>query len=146
MKIHNFKKQLEYFLKRPPTDLEILEEIYHRYYAEFTAYDKNQPNRDSKIYVLIDLNSIADRFNVDGDIIFGRVYYYLNKRFSFKNTDGTRVDFFVFHDPEFPYLHSHIHFPLMASAIAELRDSQNKYLFNTALSVGAFIIALIALF
>lgn len=46
-------------MKRPPTDLEVLEEIYHRYYDAFSAFSHDCPKRDAKVYVPIDIAAIA---------------------------------------------------------------------------------------
>ncbi|MCU0988985.1 MAG: hypothetical protein MUE63_05220, partial [Xanthomonadales bacterium] len=64
-------------MRRSPTDLQILEEIYRRYYADFAAFQRASPNRETKVYVPIDIQAIADHFKVDGDIIHGRLYYHL---------------------------------------------------------------------
>ena len=51
--------------------------------------------RLSKIYVPIDIELIAEKFGVDSEIIFGRLYYYLDKKYSYKNEDGSIAKFFV---------------------------------------------------
>ncbi len=60
-------------MKHPPTDLEILREIYPHYYETFAAYSDDRTDRDSKIYVPTDADSLAERFNTDGDLVFGRL-------------------------------------------------------------------------
>jgi len=42
-------------MKRLPTDREILEVIYRRYYNAFAAFSKESPDRETKIYVPIDV-------------------------------------------------------------------------------------------
>lgn len=70
-------------MRRVPTDLEILNVIYEQYYDEFSSYDKNSPTRSSKIYVPIDIGAIARRLH-DGDIVFGRLYYHLEKKYGYQ--------------------------------------------------------------
>ncbi len=60
-----------------PTDFEILKMIYQDYYGDFSNYSKSNPSRSCKNYVPIDIRKIANKLNVDGDIIFGRLYYHL---------------------------------------------------------------------
>jgi hypothetical protein len=78
-----------------PTDREILRAIYDKYLDTFIKYDKEKPNRITKIYVPIDARLIAQQLGVDGDIVFSRLYYYLQKQHGYKE-DGIEVPFFKF--------------------------------------------------
>lgn len=70
-------------MKKLTTDLEILNAIYEKYYDAFASYaDAHNQTRNSKVYVPIDIESIAESLGVDGDIIFGRLYYHLNKKYA----------------------------------------------------------------
>ena len=132
-------------MKRPPTDLEILEEIYRRYYDEFSAYSPEDTERDSKVYVPINIRAIADHFGVDGDIVHGRLYYYLDHKYSITRSNGSTVPFFRFVEDTVPDSRHQVQFPILASAIASLRDSRNQFLWATALGGASFFIALLAL-
>lgn len=132
-------------MKRPPTDLEVLEEIYRRYYDDFTRYSREDAERDTKVYVPIDIHAIAKRFNVDGDIIHGRLYYYLEDKYGIVRADGSRVPFFRFVEDSAPSDRHQVQFPILASAIASLRESRNQFLWATWIAVASFIIALLAL-
>lgn len=59
-------------MKRLPTDLQILDIIYSRYYSSFTAYSNQNKNRTSKIFVPIDIEKVANIFGVDRDIILSK--------------------------------------------------------------------------
>jgi hypothetical protein len=83
-------------IKRPPTDLQILEEIYTRYYATFRSFSREQPSRSAKVYVPIHIEAIAEHFAVDPDIVFGRLYYHLERKYGFIQPDGTNVHLFLF--------------------------------------------------
>ena len=131
-------------MRRPPTDLQILEEIYDRYYDTFAAYSRENPERDTKVYVPIDIASIAEHFKVDGDIIHGRLYYYLEHKYGIVRSDGTKVPFFRFVENTVPGKRHQVQFPILASAIASLRESRNQYLWATGLAGASFIIALLA--
>lgn len=130
-------------MKRPPTDLKILEEIYNRYYEDFAAYTRDSPNRDTKVYVPIDIRAIAEHFQVDGDIIHGRLYYHLDNKYGFETREGKKVPFFLFREH-----HEHPHnvqFPILAAAIASLRDERNKFLWAIWLAGASFVLSVIAL-
>ena len=129
-------------MKRPPTDLEILEEIYRRYYGEFSSFSRDSPDRECKVYVPIDIREIAAHFNVDGDIIHGRLYYHLDQKYGFERSDGTRVPFFLFQENH-PRPHN-VQFPILAAAIAALREVRNKFLWATWLAGASFVLSVIA--
>lgn len=131
-------------MKRPPTDLQILEEIYNRYYEKFSEYSSENPGRESKVYVPIDIASIAEHFGVDGDIVHGRLYYYLDHKYGIIRADGSKVPFFLFVENTSADKCHQVQFPILASAIAGLRESRNQYLWATGLAGASFIIALFA--
>jgi len=129
-------------MKRLQTDLEILEEIYDRYYPVFSSFSKEAPSRSTKNFVPIDIDSIAKHFEVDPDIIFGRLYYHLNKKYGYTQPDGSRVHFFALQagsDKEV------IQFPLLASVLASLKEEKNKYIVNTWISIAAIVISIVSL-
>ena len=129
-------------MKRSPTDLEILEEIYRRYYGDFCSYSRKSPDRECKVYVPIDIRALADHFNVDGDIIHGRLYYHLDQKYGFEKADGTTVPFFLFQENH-PRPHN-VQFPILAAAIAALREERNKFLWATWLAGASFVLSAIA--
>ncbi|KKK58189.1 hypothetical protein LCGC14_3046950, partial [marine sediment metagenome] len=81
-------------MKRLPTDREILDDIYERYYETFAGFTEGDGSRSEKIYVPIDIDEIAEEFKIDGDIIFGRLYYHLQKKFGYQRKSGEHVYFF----------------------------------------------------
>ncbi len=82
-------------IKKVPTDLKILSTIYDRYYDTFKAFSAENKTRSTKVYVPIDLIATAKELNVDVDIIYGRLYYYLNNKYSYKQSDGSNVYLFA---------------------------------------------------
>ena len=128
-------------MKWPPTDVQILEEIFHRYYKVFADYSKDDSKRETKNYVPINIEAIAKHFKVDNDLIFGRLYYHLEPKYGFKWDDGTKVPFFARNLGG--EKHS-IQFPLLATVLADLREQKQKHLISTWLSVVALIISAIS--
>ncbi|MEE9214034.1 MAG: pentapeptide repeat-containing protein [Thermodesulfobacteriota bacterium] len=124
-------------MKRPPTDLEVLEEIYKRYYSTFISFSKEKPSRSAKVYVPVDVEAIAKHFAVDPDIIFGRLYYHLESKYGFTQPDGKKVSFFRFDERT-------IQFPLLAAVIASLREERDKHLSIIKLTISAIIISFAA--
>jgi len=131
-------------MKRLPTDLQILNSIYNHHYDTFKAYSNSERCRKTKIFVPIDIRKISNDTGVDEDIIFGRLYYDLEKRYSYKRDDGPPVSFFLLGigDEE---LHC-INFPYLASVLASLRDENRKYRAATSISIISLAVSAIALF
>jgi hypothetical protein len=143
-------------MRKTPTDLEILDLIYNDYYRTYLNFNKDNPQRETKIYVPIDIDKIANTLNVDNDIIFGRLYYHLNYKYSYKK-DGVTVPFFqdvILGANKAPgkittivkkEIHA-INFPYMASVLATLRDEDRKFRTATwiaAISAGISLVSIL---
>lgn len=123
-----------------PTDIKILSSIYKIYYDSFTKFlnEDGEKNRSAKIYVPIDCDLIGKKLGVDGDIIFGRLYYYLNEKYSFDKPDNVKVSLFTTIGGEDKRC---IQFPLMASILAKLKDEKKRYITSIWLSALSLLIA-----
>jgi len=128
-------------MKWPPTDLQILEDIYSRYYTIFATYSKDIPNRTTKVYVPINIKELAEHFGIDGDIVFGRLYYHLEQKYGFTQDDNSKVHFFTLKAGGDTHA---VQFPLLAAVIADLREARKKHLMATWLSVAALIVSAIS--
>lgn len=129
------------------TDLEILEAIYGRYYHEFASFSKDAADaRNTKVYIPVDVDKIGEELTVDGDIIFGRLYYHCNKKYGYTNPDGSKVQFFALELTSDGKKEKHcIQFPLMASVLAELKYENRKYNVATNVSVISLLVSIIAI-
>ena len=126
-----------------PTDIKILSTIYNSYYETFTNFrnEKNEPTRYAKIYVPINCKSIGEKLEVDGEIIFGRLYYYLNEKYSFRREDNVKVEFFAL---RIGNEEKCIQFPLMASVLARLMDERRRYMTSTLIAIISLVISFLA--
>ena len=123
---------------RLPTDLQILDAIYDRYYETFAKYEEGDKGRSAKIYVPIDIREIGRDLKVGDDIVFGRLYYHLEHKHGYKRDDGASVHFFSLRVGEDVHC---VNFPLMASVLADLREKSRKYSVATCIAVVSVIIA-----
>ncbi|SNY41496.1 hypothetical protein SAMN06265827_12853 [Orenia metallireducens] len=124
-----------------PTDKQILEYIYKKYYGEFSSHSKENKIRESKIYVPIDIEEVANHFKVDNDIIFGRLYYHLENKYGYVNKNDSIVHFFAKDVGEDRHC---INFPYIASILANLRYQDKKFKITQVLSIAALIISIIS--
>src|SRR5258708_4322512 len=74
--------------KKPnlPTDCQILECIYNTYYEDFISFRVGK--RPAKNYVSVDFDLIGQKLGVEGDIPFGRIYYFLSPKYSYRDGDS----------------------------------------------------------
>lgn len=132
-------------MRKSPTDLQFLEHIYSEYYKTFVSFSGKTTERPTKNYVPINVADVAREFDVDGDIVFGRLYYHLQEKYGLRRGDGILVPFFEFHDDAPIEWRHQIHFPMLAAAIASLREARIQYLIPTWLAAGSLAFSMIAL-
>ncbi len=124
-----------------PTDFEILEDIYFRYYDEFRKYAKKEPDRVARIRVPVDVEEVAEACGVEEDMIFGRIFYHFNKKYSYTDSQGDITTFFT--TDKFEGLS--VNFPLVASVLADkYAEKKREDTFNI-LSGSAIAISVVAL-
>lgn len=125
-----------------PTDLEIIEDIYYRYHDDFRKYAKKEPDRIARIRVPIEVEDVAEACGVEEDMIFGRIFYHFNKKYSYTDTQGEVTTFFT--TEKFEGLS--VCFPLVASVLADKyaeKKQQETQLFISGIAVALAIIALL---
>ena len=129
-------------MKNIPSDFKLLTEIYQRYYEQFKNFSREAPEREARIYVPIDIEAIADHLKTDKYIIFGRLYTHLEKKYGYKNDDGSLSPFFSMGIGKDRHV---INFPLLVSVLAGLKEERNRQNISIYLSIAAITISLLAL-
>jgi hypothetical protein len=129
-------------MRELPTDLEILDKIYKHNFDKYMQFNKSATCRETKYFVPIDIKEISNSLNVDPDIVFGRLYYHLEKKYGYRQEDGSLVPFFAPHVGQDNHC---INFPYLASVLASLRSENMKYVFATAVAVVSLIVSLISI-
>ncbi len=130
------------FNSKYPTDLNILTFIYEHYYDEFCRYDEDGTIRSGKIYVPISCQKVADHFGVNGDIIFGRLYYHLANKYKYQQEQNVTVKIFEF---KIESDLKCIHFPYLASVVSDLQQKNKRFKQTLWASVIAVIISITSL-
>ncbi len=128
-------------MKKIPSDLEILKAIYSRYHSSFKEYARTDPDRITRVRVPIDISKIAEDCGVEEDMVFGRLYYHFNKKYSYVDEKGERTTFFA----SLKFEGISVNFPLVASALADLELEGRKFRISLLMSGTALIISVIAL-
>jgi hypothetical protein len=131
-------------VKKPPSDFELLLEIYERHRGDFGTYEEAMERRTSKIMVPINIPAIANRFGVDPDSIFGRLYYHLDPKYGEPALPDKKRHIFFFM-PKAGDDENCVNFPLLEAVLAGLWQQQRRDLWaiRTALiSLGIGLAAL----
>ena len=127
---------------KSPTDFQILDDIYENYYKEFSAYVDEAPGRAAKIYVPIDIPAVARRLGVDPDIVFGRLYYYLQEKHGYTNDDGAQVPFFA---RRIGQDRDCVNFPLLSAIHSGMRAERRKDVWAIGIAVVSLVISILSL-
>jgi hypothetical protein len=130
-------------VKRPPTDFQLLREIYQRHGGDFRSDAAAVARRSSKIMVPIDIPAIADRFDVDPESIFGRLYYHLDPKYAEPALQGKpRKALFtpVAGDDE-----NCVNFPLLEAVLAGLWQERRRDLWALGTALFSLAVALASL-
>ncbi|MDO9069610.1 MAG: hypothetical protein Q7W05_14305 [Deltaproteobacteria bacterium] len=130
-------------MKNIPSDFKLMSEIYRRHYEQFKNFNRKTPDREVKTYVPVDIEAIAQHFKTDEEIIFGRLYLHLEKKYGYKNDDGSISPFFTKKIGK--DMHA-INFPLLASVIAGLQEERSRQNLTLKISAFAVVVSLFALF
>lgn len=131
-----FKKKI-----KTPTDKEILEHIYHRYYDEYND-DKN--DRISLPYVPLDLDQIAKDLGISRLMLFGRLFYHLTNKYKTDDKNTLSKFFQTQLKGETKTESNVVHFPLVGAILAEMRTEEKKTRISNVLSIAALVISIIA--
>ena len=139
-----------------PTDLEILNTIYELYHKDFVPYDQDEKIEGDGTYVPVDCQEIADRLNVNKGIVFGCLSYHLEQKYGYDRiyTSGlarsgisekrSRTRFF-WHSVSVDD-GDYINFPLLVSALADLRQEKDKFETMILATALVAIVPLISIF
>ena len=139
-------------MKRVPTDREILERIYARYEPKYKEVSSGQDveGSDSRIYLPVDLAAVATELNVDGNIVFGRLYYYLDRKYAYQTqADGSgkagawvHLFWLRFDAPQGKHW---VNFPVLATVLASLQEEHSCVRWTRTIAIGSLAVSAVAL-
>jgi hypothetical protein len=127
---------------RHPTDQELLQVIFDRYSKDFLDFPQDSLGRKTKVHVPIDIPAIATAVGSDPELVFGRLYYYLQEKYGVSSADGTQKTFFALGVDGDKHC---INFPMLASVLAELRHENRKYHWPLWISIASLLVSAAAL-
>jgi hypothetical protein len=130
---------------RPPTDFEILKEIYESHREEFSSYTKDDASgRSSKIMVPIDISAIAKRLGIDAEMVFGRLYFHLDPKYGEEPAyegDARKALFLPVAGKD----KNCVNFPLLEAVLAGLWQERRRDLWALGTALFSLVIAIASL-
>jgi hypothetical protein len=132
--------------RRLPTDREILEAIYRRHSAQYEAVSRGDDtkSRDSKVYFPVDLAAVADDLRVDGNLVFGRLHYYLDRKHAYRNERDGSWTLLLWLRSDRPEGRHWINFPLMTSVLAGLQEDDRRVKWTRDLAIWSLVVSVAA--
>lgn len=128
--------------RRLPSDLDLLQHVYDLYNDEFPVLNLKDASRNTKIYVPIDCLEIARHFKTDPDIVFGRLYFHLERKFGYTNLDGSVTPFF---SKQVGSDMNCVNFPMLTSILAGLQHENRKFWIATGIAGLALVLSAFSL-
>jgi len=130
-------------MARPiPTDEHLLAMIYKNNLKDFSDWSEDNKTRVAKIWVPIDIDSMAKKYRCDPDLIFGRLYYHMNEKYGSRTGDGQDVNFFNMRLANDRHV---VNFPLLTSVLANLQDERKRFIISTRLAALSLVISAISI-
>lgn len=129
---------LKRIMKRPLTDREILRAIYDTYLPKFAGFDRENRDRVDLNYVPIDVDHVGSKLGSDGDMIFGRLFFHMDRQHGYQNARGAYVHLFakaVGTDTNC------VNFPLLTAVLADMEDRTRRYWTATTIAVVSLAIS-----
>jgi hypothetical protein len=130
-------------MARPiPTDEDLLANIYTKYLKTFSDWSEEDKTRVAKIWVPIDIDSMAKKYRCDPDLIFGRLYYHMNEKYGSRTGDGQDVNFFNMRLAKDRHV---VNFPLLTSVLADLQDDRKRFIVSTRMAALSLVVSAISI-
>lgn len=121
------------------TDLELLNTVQSLYESDFVK----GRNDKTHFYIPIDCKYVAQEMKVDAEMVFQRLNFHLNKKYSYKQDDGSKVEFFAF---EVGGVKHCINYPYLCAILAQMEDDQKELRHTKIIAIIAIVISVIGLF
>jgi hypothetical protein len=124
------------------TDLEILQCIFDMYRPAYPGEMGPEGKHVNDPFVPVVVADIASRLNANANLIFGRLYFHLNKKHGYAQANGGIVYLFT---PKVGEKGHCVHFPLLTAVLAGERQEANKHKWTRIIAVAAVAISIVGL-
>jgi hypothetical protein len=129
------------------TDRYVLQCIFDMYGSSYPGAKTASGSRENDPYVSIDIAAIARKLDCNPELLFGRLYYHLDRKYRYKQEDGALVA--LFHIQVGDKRHA-VQFPYLASILAGLNQEFRRQwvplgvsLFSLGVSLTSLIVSIL---
>jgi hypothetical protein len=112
------------------------------YESAYPGVSPGEERGENDPYLPIDVSAVARRLECKPELLFGRLYYYLDAKYRYKQDNDALVSLF--------YLNLNgkrhcVHFPFLASILAQHDDEHRRHSWSLAVSFVALVLPLAAI-
>ena len=125
-----FKLKDMFKTKQLPTDRDVLRCIYEMYSPEYPKILGGQVRSENDPYVPININEVAAKLDTLPELIFGRLYFHLNRKYNYKMDSGDSVQLFILDIEDKKRSDVKIdviQFPFLTSILAGLEEEHSRF-------------------
>ena len=125
-------------MSKLPTDRQVLRCIFEMYESSYPGKASDQGAGENDPYLAIEIAEVAKRLDCKQELLFGRLYYYLDAKHRYKQENGAIVS--LFHLNLQGKRHC-VHFPFLASILAGHEEEHKRHSWSLAISIVALVLS-----
>lgn len=125
------------------TDREILQCIFEMYRASYPGLVVAPGVTENDPYMKIDVSEVARRLDCDDRLLFGRLYYSIDRKYGYIQSDGSRVHLFA---AKVGDVYHSVNFSMLCATLADMHHQDNRFRRTVGVAIFAAVLSLIALF
>lgn len=129
-------------MSKLPTDRQVLKCIYEMYESSYPGAIPGQVRGENDPYLPIDVHAVAKKLKCKPELLFGRLYYYLDAKHRYQQDGGALVCLFLLN---FQGKGHCVHFPYLASVLAGHNEEHRRQLWSLSLSIVALVLSIAAI-
>lgn len=129
-------------MSKLPTDRQVLRCIYEMYEAAYPGVPPGEVRGENDPYLSIDVYAVAKLLDCKPELLFGRLYYYLDAKHRYKQENGALVSLFYLNLQGKRHC---VHFPFLASVLAGHDDDHRRHSWSLAVSFVALVLSVAAI-
>lgn len=122
-----------------PTDREILRRIFEMYAPSYPGTQPGEIRGKNDPYLPIKINEVATRFGCSPEMLFGRLYYHLDAKFSYTKDGNVKVHLFALNVGAEVHC---VNFPFLAAVLAEKDEEHKRQLWSLGVAITALVLSL----
>ncbi|MBU1690731.1 MAG: hypothetical protein KKD65_08330 [Gammaproteobacteria bacterium] len=125
-------------MSKLPTDRQVLRCIFEMYESSYPGRTSAESKGENDPYLPIDITEVAKRLDCKPELLFGRLYYYLDARHRYKQDNDAIVSLFQLNLQGKRHC---VHFPFLASILAGHEEEHKRNSWSLAVSIVALVLS-----